>query len=177
MLLGSMDALRPNDLIAERLTGPEKPLMAPIVMVDVPGLSVLIVKVYESAEIEKSGPVTSMETNSRWISRPLTPVIITVYEPGTTDVSTSTVTIAEPEPGKEEGLTDAVIPVTVAEARRVIERLNPFRETAVTVDAPLEPASMIRRSGSGERLKSGPVTKTPTVAKWTRGPLSASIVT
>ncbi len=78
MLPGWMDALRLNDAMAERLTWPVKPFEAPTVIVDVPGLPVLIVKEYESAEIEKSGPVTSMETNSVWISGLLTPVTTTV---------------------------------------------------------------------------------------------------
>ncbi len=85
--------------------------------------------------------------------------------------------VAEPEPCKDDGLIDAVMPVTGVEARRDIRPPNPFRETLVMVDVPVEPAFMARKFGLGERVKSGPVTKTPTVTKWVNGPLSASIVT
>ena len=105
-----------------------------------------------------------METNSVWVSGPLIPVTVTVYEPGTIEESTPTVRVAEPEPSKADGAMDAIMPVTEVEAERLIELLNPCRETAVMIDVPVDPEFMVRTSGSGERVKSGPVTRTSTVA-------------
>ncbi len=77
MRLGWMDAFRLNVAMADRLTWPVKPFNAATVTVDVSALVVLTVSAYDSADIEKSGPVTSMETNSVCVSVLLTPVTTT----------------------------------------------------------------------------------------------------
>ena len=107
----------------------------------------------------------------------LAPVTTTVYKPGTIDRSTVTVRIADPEPVREDGLIVAVMPVAKVDAVREIGWLKPLKEVTVMVDVAVEPMFMVRRSGAGESVKSGPVTSTPTVAKWINGPLSAWTVT
>ena len=85
--------------------------------------------------------------------------------------------IADPEPVREDGLIVAIMPAAKVEAVRESGWLKPFKEVTVMVDVAVEPMFMIRRSGAGESVKSGPVTSTPTLTKWINGPLSAWIVT
>ena len=64
MLDGDMEALRPNDGIADRLTWLANPFRASMDIVAVPGIPVLSFNAYKSLRIVKSGPVTSIATNS-----------------------------------------------------------------------------------------------------------------
>ncbi len=85
---------------------------------------------------------------------------------------------AEPEPlGRELGLILGVMPVTKAVARRLIVPAKLLRESAWIVDVPDSPCSMVKTSGSDERLKSGPVTKIAILRKCTSEPLIPCIVT
>ncbi len=74
---GWMDALRLKDAKTERLTIPVKPSRDVIIIVEVPGLPLLIVIGLGLAEMEKSGAITVMGTNIVWLSGPLVPVTST----------------------------------------------------------------------------------------------------
>jgi len=76
-VVGWMDALRLKDGKTERLTRPVKPSRAVIVIVEVPGLSLLIVTGLGLAEMEKSGAITVTGTNIVWLRDPLVPVTST----------------------------------------------------------------------------------------------------
>ncbi len=76
-VVGCMDALRLKDGKTERLTRPVKPSRAVIVIVEVPGLSLLIVTGLGLAEMEKSGAITVTGTNIVWLRDPLVPVTST----------------------------------------------------------------------------------------------------
>ena len=71
---GEIDAFRLNDGEAARLTLPANPLREDIVIVDIPGLVVLIVNGFGDASIEKSGAITVTVTKTEWLREPLVPV-------------------------------------------------------------------------------------------------------
>ncbi len=81
------------------------------------------------------------------------------------------------EPLSKDGLMVELRPKPTGVVVRVTALLNPFREPIVTVEGLLAGAVMVRDVGLAERAKSGPVTRTETIAKWDRGPLPASIST
>jgi len=87
------------------------------------------------------------------------------------------VRVALPESVIEEGLMVGLRPNPEVIVVRVTALLNPFRELRVTVEGLVAGAVMVREVGLAERVKSGPVTRTETIAKWDRELLPASIST
>ena len=77
----------------------------------------------------------------------------------------------------EDGLMVELRPKPTGVVVRITALLNPFRELRVTVEGLVAGAVMVREVGLAERVKSGPVTRTETIAKWDQELLPASIST